>query len=45
VVVHVFNSSTRDKRQVNLREFETSLVYLVYRVSSRAAKATQRNYV
>lgn len=39
---HAFNPSTLEKEAVNLREFETSLVY---RVSSRTARVTQRNPV
>jgi hypothetical protein len=44
VLVHTFNSSTQEAEQVDLCEikFEDSLVY---RVSSRAAKGTQRNLV
>jgi hypothetical protein len=41
VVAHAFNPSTREAgRQIS--EFEASLVY---RVSSRTARATQRNLV
>jgi hypothetical protein len=42
MVVHTFNLSTQRQRQVDLCEFETSLVN---RVSSRAIRATQRNPV
>jgi hypothetical protein len=42
-VAHAFNSSTREAEAGGfLSEFETSLVY---RVSSRTARATQRNPV
>jgi hypothetical protein len=41
IVAHAFNPSTREaERQIS--EFEASLVY---RVSSRTARATQRNPV
>ena len=40
MVAHAFNSSTRRERQVDLCEFKASLVY---RASSRTARATQRN--
>jgi hypothetical protein len=45
VVVHAFNPSTREAeggRGRRISEFEASLVY---RVSSRTARATQRNPV
>jgi hypothetical protein len=42
VVVHNFIPSTGQQRQVDHCEFE---VGMVYRVSSRTAKATQRNPV
>jgi hypothetical protein len=42
VVAHAFNPSTREARGRQISEFEASLVY---RVSSRTAKATQRNPV
>ena len=40
--MHAFNSSTQEQKQVDLPELEASLVY---RASSRTAKATQRNPV
>jgi hypothetical protein len=42
VVVHTLNSSTKKQRQIDLCEFEANLVY---RVSSRTARVTQRNLV
>jgi hypothetical protein len=42
VVVHAFNPSTRGAGGRWISEFEASLVY---KVSSRTAKATQRNPV
>jgi hypothetical protein len=42
VVVHAFNPSTREAEAGGISEFEASLVY---RVSSRTARATQRNPV
>jgi hypothetical protein len=42
VVVHTFNPSIQTQRQVDLCELEASLVY---RMSSRRARATQRNPV
>ena len=42
VVVHTFNFSIQRQRQVDVCEFEASLVY---RVSSRTVRATQRNPV
>ena len=43
VAVHTFNPSTQEaEKQVDLCEFEASLVY---RESSRTARATQRNPV
>jgi hypothetical protein len=42
VVAHTFNSGTREAEMQADFEFESSLVY---RVSSRTAKATQRNPV
>jgi hypothetical protein len=41
IVVHTFNSSTQEAKEGS-SEFEASLVY---RVSSRTAKAIQRNPV
>lgn len=40
--VHTFNPSLRRKRQANLCEFAASLIY---KVSSRTARSTQRNPV
>jgi hypothetical protein len=40
--MHAFNPRTRDAEAADLCEFEASLVY---RVSSRTAKVTQRNPV
>jgi hypothetical protein len=42
VVAHTFNPSTLGGRGRQISEFEASLVY---RVSSRTARATQRNPV
>ena len=42
MVVHVFNPSTREAEAGRFSEFEASLVY---RVSSRTARTTQRNPV
>jgi hypothetical protein len=42
VVAHTFNHSTWRKRKVDLCEFEATLVY---KASSRAARAMQRNPV
>jgi hypothetical protein len=42
VVAHAFNPSTRGSRGRWISEFKASLVY---RVSSRTARATQRNPV
>jgi hypothetical protein len=42
VVTHAFNPSTREAEAVGFSEFEASLIY---RVSSRTARATQRNPV
>jgi hypothetical protein len=42
VVAHVFNPSTWEAEVGGSQEFEASLVY---RVSSRTARATQRNPV
>jgi hypothetical protein len=42
VVVHDFNPSTTEQKQVDLCEFKASLVY---RVSSRTDRDTQRNPV
>jgi hypothetical protein len=42
VVAHAFNLSTREAEAGGFLEFEASLVY---RVSSRTARATQRNSV
>ena len=42
VVVHGFNPSTWEAKAGDLCEFKASLVY---RMSSRTAKATQRNRV
>ena len=42
MVAHAFNPSTWDAEAGGFIEFETSLVY---RVSSRTARATQRNPV
>jgi hypothetical protein len=42
VVVHAFNPSTQEAEAGGSLEFEASLVY---RVSSRTARATQRNPV
>jgi hypothetical protein len=42
VVAHAFNPSTREAEAGGFLEFEASLVY---RVSSRTARATQRNPV
>ena len=42
MVVYAFNPSTWRQRQVDICELEASLVY---RVSSRIVKATQRNPV
>jgi hypothetical protein len=42
VVAHTFNPSTREAEAGRISEFEASLVY---RVSSRTARATQRNPV
>jgi hypothetical protein len=41
-VAHAFNPSSRGDRDRQISEFEASLVY---RVSSRTARATQRNPV
>jgi hypothetical protein len=42
VVVHAFNPSTREAEAGGISEFEASLVY---KVSSRRARAIQRNPV
>jgi hypothetical protein len=42
VVVHAFNPSTWEAEAVRFQEFKASLVY---KVSSRTARATQRNPV
>ena len=42
MVAHAFSLSTQRQRQVDLCEFKTSLVY---GVSSRTARATQRNFL
>jgi hypothetical protein len=42
VVAHTFNPSTQEAEEANFSEFEATLVN---RVSSRTAKATQRNPV
>jgi hypothetical protein len=42
VVAHVFNPSTREAEAGRISEFEASLVY---KVSSRTARAIQRNPV
>jgi hypothetical protein len=42
VVAHAFNPSTQEGRGRQISEFEASLVY---KVSSRTARATQRNPV
>jgi hypothetical protein len=42
MVAHAFNPSTRDGRGRRISEFEASLVY---KVSSRTARAIQRNPV
>jgi len=42
VVAHTFNPSMQDAEAVDLCEFQASLVY---RVTSRTARATQRNPV
>jgi hypothetical protein len=42
VVAHAFSPSTRGGRDRQISEFEASLVY---KVSSRTARATQRNPV
>jgi hypothetical protein len=42
MVAHAFNPSIQRQRQAGISEFEASLVY---RVSSRTAKAIQRNPV
>jgi hypothetical protein len=42
VVVYTFKPHTREAEQVDLCEFESSLVYIV---NSRTARATQRNPV
>jgi hypothetical protein len=42
MVVHAFNSALRKQRQVNLCEFEASLVY---KMSARATWDSQRNFV
>jgi hypothetical protein len=42
MVVHAFNPSSQEGRSRQISEFEASLVY---KVSSRTARATQRNPV
>ena len=42
MVVHTFNPSTQEAEAGNLCEFKASLIYIV---SSKAARATQRNLV
>jgi hypothetical protein len=42
VVAHAFNPSTREAEAGNISEFEASLVY---KVSSRTARAIQKNPV
>jgi hypothetical protein len=42
VVALAFNLSTQEKRQAGSLEFQASLVY---RLSSRVARATQKNHV
>jgi hypothetical protein len=42
MVVHAFNPSTQEGRSRQISEFEASLVY---KVSSRTVRATQRNPV
>jgi hypothetical protein len=38
--MHIFDPSTQEARQVDIYEFEANLVY---RVSSRTGRATQKN--
>jgi hypothetical protein len=42
LVAHAFNSATKRQRQVDLCEFEVSLVY---KANCRTARATQRDFV